>query len=55
VQGAFGHGRLLRTTLLTVLLTDDGRLYAGAVTPQAIQAAADRPLSQAKPLLEGGR
>lgn len=44
VQGAFGHGRLLRTTLLTVLLTDDGRVYAGAVTPAAIQAAAARPL-----------
>lgn len=55
VQGAFGHGRLLRTTLLTVLLTDDGRVYAGAVTPQALQAAAARPLSEAKPLQGGGR
>jgi outer membrane lipoprotein-sorting protein len=55
VQGAFGHGRLLRTTLLTVLLTDDGRAYAGAVTPQAIEAAAARPLSDAKPLLGTGR
>jgi hypothetical protein len=54
VQGAFGHGRLLRTTLLTVLLTDDGRAYAGAVTPAAVQAAAARPLSEAKPL-GGGR
>lgn len=33
VEGAFGSGRLLRTRLLTVLLTDDGRLFAGAVTP----------------------
>ncbi|MDQ6649162.1 MAG: hypothetical protein M3Z02_03435 [Actinomycetota bacterium] len=40
VSGAFGTGRLFRTTLLTALLTDDGRLYAGAVTPEAIQAAA---------------
>jgi hypothetical protein len=55
VQGAFGHGRVLRTTLLTVLLTDDGRLYAGAVTPQALEAAAARPLSDAKPLLGTGR
>ncbi|HZD38063.1 MAG TPA: hypothetical protein VE664_05440 [Actinomycetes bacterium] len=47
VQGAFGHGRMLRTTLLTVLLTDDGRLYAGAVTPAAIEAAAARPLPEA--------
>jgi outer membrane lipoprotein-sorting protein len=54
VQGAFGHGRMLRTTLLTVLLTDDGRVYAGAVTPAAIEAAAARPLSEARPL-EGGR
>jgi outer membrane lipoprotein-sorting protein len=44
VHGAFGSGRLLRTTLLTVLVTDNGRLYAGAVTPEAIQAAAAKPL-----------
>jgi outer membrane lipoprotein-sorting protein len=55
VQGAFGQGRLLRTTLLNVLLTDNGRLYAGAVTPQALEAAAARPLSDAKPLLRTGR
>jgi outer membrane lipoprotein-sorting protein len=55
VQGAFGQGRLLRTTLLTVLLTDNGRLYAGAVTPQALEAAAARPLSAAKPLFGTGR
>jgi outer membrane lipoprotein-sorting protein len=53
VQGAFGHGRMLRTTLVTVLLTDDGRLYAGAVTPAAIEAAAARPASEAKPLGAG--
>jgi outer membrane lipoprotein-sorting protein len=53
VQGAFGHGRMLRTTLLTVLLTDDGRVYAGAVTPAAIEAAAARPLSEARPLGAG--
>jgi outer membrane lipoprotein-sorting protein len=50
VQGAFGHGRLLRTALVTVLLTDDGRLYAGPVTPEAIQAAAAKPASAARPL-----
>ncbi len=44
VHGAFGSGRLLRTTLVTVLMTDNGRLYAGAVTPEAIQAAAAQPL-----------
>lgn len=54
VQGAFGHGRMLRTTLLTVLLTDDGRVYAGAVTPAALEAAAARPFSEVQPL-GGGR
>jgi outer membrane lipoprotein-sorting protein len=54
VQGAFGHGRMLRTTLVTALLTDDGRVYAGAVTPAALEAAAARPLSEARPL-GGGR
>jgi outer membrane lipoprotein-sorting protein len=51
VHGAFGSGRMLRTALLTGLLTDDGRLYVGAVTPEAIQAAAARPLSAARPLV----
>lgn len=41
VSGRFGSGRLLRTRLLTVLLTDDGRVFAGAVTPQALLRAAD--------------
>jgi outer membrane lipoprotein-sorting protein len=48
VHGAFGAGRLLRTTLLTVLVTDNGRLYAGAVTPEAIQEAAAKPLPAPK-------
>jgi outer membrane lipoprotein-sorting protein len=51
VHGAFGSGRMLRTALLTGLLTDDGRLYVGAVTPEAIQAAAAQPLSAARPLM----
>jgi outer membrane lipoprotein-sorting protein len=33
VAGRFGTGRLLSTRLLTVLMTDDGRTFAGAVTP----------------------
>ncbi|HEU4675551.1 MAG TPA: hypothetical protein VFS29_06175 [Motilibacteraceae bacterium] len=33
-------GRLLRTDLFTVLLKDDGRIYAGAVTPDALQRVA---------------
>jgi hypothetical protein len=35
-------GRALRTTLLTVLLTDDGRVLAGSVPLQALQDAAAR-------------
>lgn len=38
------RGRLLRTALATALLTPDGRLYAGAVTPQLLeQVAAAHP------------
>ena len=33
-------GRLLSTALVSVLLTNDGRLLVGAVTPEALQAAA---------------
>jgi hypothetical protein len=39
VSGPFGAGRLVRTSLLSVILLDDGRLAAGAVTPQALEAA----------------
>lgn len=40
VSGAWGSGRLMATKLLTVLITDDGRLYVGAVTPSTVYAAA---------------
>ncbi|MEU8322084.1 DUF2092 domain-containing protein [Nonomuraea sp. NPDC048881] len=40
VSGTWGSGRLIRTKLVTVLLTDDGRLLAGAVTPEEITQAA---------------
>lgn len=40
VTGAFGEGKLVRTSLLTALLTSDGRVYAGAVTPDALLAVA---------------
>jgi outer membrane lipoprotein-sorting protein len=33
-------GRILSTSLVTVLLTDDGRVLAGAVTPERLLAAA---------------
>ncbi|QDB79952.1 DUF2092 domain-containing protein [Georgenia wutianyii] len=35
-------GRVLSTSLLTVLLTDDGRVLAGAVTPEHLLALAGR-------------
>lgn len=40
VSGTWGSGRILRTALVTALLTDDGRLYVGAVTPAVLQQAA---------------
>jgi hypothetical protein len=43
VSGRWGSGRLLESRLLSVLLTDDGRLLAGAVDPQRLyQVAAQR-------------
>lgn len=40
VTGTWGSGRILRTALVTALLTDDGRLYVGSVTPAVLQQAA---------------
>jgi len=42
VSGSFGTGRLLRTRLLTVLLLDDGRVFAGAVDPSLVEQAAGK-------------
>ncbi|SDH89093.1 Outer membrane lipoprotein-sorting protein [Sinosporangium album] len=42
VSGPWGSGRLISTKLLTVLITDDGRLLVGAVTPKALTEAAGR-------------
>jgi outer membrane lipoprotein-sorting protein len=39
VSGSWGSGRLLSGTLFSALLTDDGRLVVGAVTPAALYAA----------------
>ena len=36
-------GRLLSTALFNVLLTDDGRIFAGMVPADALQAAASAP------------
>lgn len=42
VDGAWGSGRLFTGTLFSLLLTDDGRLLAGPVTPERLfQVAAE--------------
>ncbi|MGI5338695.1 LolA family protein [Streptomyces sp. CA-181903] len=41
VTGSFGSGRMVSTRLVNVLLTDDGKVYAGAVTKEALLKAAD--------------
>src|SRR6202035_5825108 len=40
VSGAWGSGRLLRTSLISVLITDSGRTFVGAVQPSVLYAAA---------------
>ena len=40
VHGAWGSGRLLRTSLVSVLITDSGTAYVGAVQPSVLYAAA---------------
>ena len=42
VHGAWGSGRLLHSSLLSVLITDNGRILAGAVTPSVLYADAAR-------------
>jgi outer membrane lipoprotein-sorting protein len=40
VHGAWGSGRLLHTSLVSVLMTDSGHVLVGAVTPAVLYAAA---------------
>ncbi|HEY2552644.1 MAG TPA: DUF2092 domain-containing protein [Streptosporangiaceae bacterium] len=40
VHGAWGSGQLVRTKLLSVLMTNDGRVLLGAVTPAVLYSAA---------------
>ena len=49
VTGAWGSGRLLEGTLFSVLLTDDGRVVAGAVGPEALYAALSGAAAPAAP------
>jgi hypothetical protein len=42
VHGTWGSGRLLRTSLVSVLITSNGHVLAGAVTPEVLYADAAR-------------
>ncbi|WP_406463980.1 DUF2092 domain-containing protein [Streptomyces sp. NBC_00111] len=41
VTGDFGSGTVFKTRLVNALLTDDGKVYVGAVTKEALVKAAD--------------
>lgn len=41
MTGRFGSGTVFSTRLVNALVTDDGRVYAGAVTKDALVKAAD--------------
>ncbi|MGW1157113.1 LolA family protein [Streptomyces sp. NPDC002519] len=41
VKGKFGSGTVFSTRLVNALITDDGKVYAGAVTKDALVKAAD--------------
>ncbi|MEU0006572.1 DUF2092 domain-containing protein [Streptomyces sp. NPDC006314] len=41
VSGTFGKGTVFSTRLVNALITDDGKVYAGAVTKDALVKAAD--------------
>ncbi|NML50248.1 DUF2092 domain-containing protein [Streptomyces sp. R302] len=41
VSGKFGSGTVFKTKIVNALMTDDGKVYVGAVTPQALVDAAD--------------
>ncbi|GAA2503773.1 DUF2092 domain-containing protein [Streptomyces gobitricini] len=41
VTGKFGSGTVFKTRLVNALMTDDGKVYVGAVTPEALVDAAN--------------
>jgi outer membrane lipoprotein-sorting protein len=49
VHGAWGSGRLLRTSLVSVLMTDQGSTFVGAVEPSVLYAAAASGASAGTP------
>ncbi|WP_225848763.1 DUF2092 domain-containing protein [Streptomyces sp. HPF1205] len=48
VSGGFGSGTLFHTRLVNVLMTDNGTVYAGAVTQSALTDAADAAAAAGK-------
>jgi outer membrane lipoprotein-sorting protein len=48
VSGSWGSGHLLRSRLFSVLLTDDGRVLVGAVSPERLQEVAGDPAAALK-------
>jgi outer membrane lipoprotein-sorting protein len=42
VKGSWGSGHLLKSSLFSVLVTDDGRVLAGAVAPEKLYEAAGK-------------
>lgn len=41
VSGKFGSGTVFKTKIVNALMTDDGKVYVGAVTPQKLVEVAD--------------
>ncbi len=54
VSGSWGSGRLLTTRLFSVLLTDDGRLFAGAVDGDRLQQVAADQAAQGQAAQDQG-
>jgi outer membrane lipoprotein-sorting protein len=48
-HGAWGTGRLLRTSLISVLITDSGSTFVGAVQPSVLYAAATKAAASPHP------
>ncbi|MDQ2812216.1 MAG: DUF2092 domain-containing protein [Actinomycetota bacterium] len=48
-HGAWGTGRLLRTSLISVLMTDSGSTFIGAVQPSVLYAAATKTATGPRP------
>ena len=42
VKGSWGSGHLLKGSLFSILITDDGRVLAGAVAPEKLYEAAGK-------------